>query len=74
MTLPYDIARCAGKNAPLCQRCRSREPGNPTCQSIILPALTIDGCGNFIGHAFLDTKITASGLMDDVIKKEEKTH
>jgi hypothetical protein len=74
MTLPYDIARCEGKNVPLCRRCRRREPGNPTCQSIILPALTVDGCENFIGQAFLDTKIPTGGLMDDVITKEEKTH
>jgi hypothetical protein len=28
MTLPFDIARCAGTTAPLCQQCRRREPGD----------------------------------------------
>lgn len=33
MTLPYDIARCSGTDAPICQTCRRREPGDPVYQS-----------------------------------------
>lgn len=38
--LPYDIARCPGTTAPLCQTCRRREPGRDTCQVTIMPAVS----------------------------------
>lgn len=48
MSLPFDIARCVGTTAPLCQFCRRREPGDPVRQWYVAPAWTLDGCPNFI--------------------------
>ena len=36
MTLPFDIARCPGTPADLCQQCRRTEPGSER-QSYIAP-------------------------------------
>lgn len=50
MTLPYDIARCVGTTAPLCQMCRRREPARDWLQTYIAAAWTLgSGCPNFIG-------------------------
>jgi hypothetical protein len=43
MTLPYDIARCAGTTAPICRGCRRKERGSPHRQSFIAPAVQPDG-------------------------------
>lgn len=65
--LPFDVARCQGKNAPLCRKCRRREPGRQTEQNMIAPALTLDGCENFIGHSsFLDEQTVSGGLVDEI--------
>lgn len=48
MNLPYDIARCEGVTDVLCKFCRRTEPGNPTRQVYIAPALTFDDCPNYI--------------------------
>lgn len=63
MTLPYDVERCKGKNALLCQRCMRREPGDQVAQWFITPALTLDGCQNFIGYSFLNAKTIEGGLV-----------
>ena len=39
MSLPYDIARCAGTVHELCSICRRREPGSPYWQVQIGPAI-----------------------------------
>lgn len=71
MTLPYDMARCNGMNAPLCHRCRRRKPGNPSSQSIILPVLTLNGCENFIRHAFLEKATLISRLSHGGTQEEK---
>ncbi len=71
MTLPYDIARCKGMNAPLCRRCLRTEPGNPTRQLMIPPALTIDGCINFIGKPFVEGETLSGGLSDEMDKNQK---
>lgn len=49
MTLPYDIARCPGTTHQNCIDCRRREPGRTEWQSVIEPAIWIDGvCKNKI--------------------------
>lgn len=44
MTLPYDIARCPGTTAPLCQSCRRTEPGRAEWQAYVAPRVTQAGC------------------------------
>lgn len=56
MTIHYDISRCAGTAAQICEHCRRREPGD-LYQWCIATAVTLDGCQNHI--APLPT--TASG-------------
>lgn len=50
MTLPYDIARCAGTTHPTCQCCRRREQGRPEWQVYVATAIdvTTGYCVNFI--------------------------
>ena len=48
--LSFDYARCGGvDDEALCNMCRRREPGNPTWQSYIAPAIAANGkCPNVI--------------------------
>lgn len=50
MTLPFDIARCAGTTAPICEFCRRKEPGRPEWQAVIAPACVWNSCPNHIPH------------------------
>ena len=54
MNNTYYIDKCEGKNAPLCQRCRRRDPNANPRQIYIKPALTLNGCKNFIGYHSFD--------------------
>ena len=48
--LSFDYARCSGlDDEALCNMCRRREPGHPTWQSYIAPAIAANGkCPNVI--------------------------
>lgn len=56
MITPHETARCTGMDAPLCQRCRRRKPGDPSKQIDIQLALTLNGCDNFIGYHIFNMK------------------
>jgi hypothetical protein len=40
-----------------------REPGDQVAQWFITPALTLDGCQNFIGYSFLNARTIEGGLV-----------
>lgn len=49
MNLPFDIARCSGKDGyNQCKMCRRREPGHPTEQWYTGPIIEPWGCENYI--------------------------
>ncbi len=39
MTLPYDYARCAGKDHINCKTCARRTPGHPERQAYMAPTI-----------------------------------
>lgn len=66
MTLPFDYSRCVGQTyvkygsneqktpalCDACRECRRREPGHPTRQVYVAPAIDSVGvCDNRIGPA-----------------------
>ena len=62
MNLPFDIARCGGTTAPLCQQCRRREPGRDYWQTYIEPKWNTAGCENYIGSVIT---VTTAGTTTD---------
>ena len=60
MTLSFDIERCHGTTAPLCQTCRRREPGRAEGQTYVSPAWVTSGCLNYIAPEQTQTASTSN--------------
>lgn len=56
MTLPYDVARCAGQGLATCPSCRRQEPGDPQRQVFNVPRLEYGACIDYIPQERKDTK------------------
>lgn len=69
MSLPYDIARCAGVDERLCAACRRTEPGHPSMQVHVVAAFANGQCHNFIEP---DRKFTVEVLDAILAKRKEQ--